>query len=301
MYSCICALIKTLKIVLRYIGLLFVSLIPFIGFGHIRGFLNWEHGFIFYLLCYFLFGLYTSLKKQSIYKTMGIFFIPLLAYPVLLYFEAKDYYYPHLAPSIFLTGAIGYILGLYFLRSRFAISTMLALSIFVQIVIIKKKLPDYFFNIMTHSVALSHLEGKKLNFQFDDLDGNSVSSKYFKNKVVVLDFWFTGCEACVVKHREYEKLYILFKNNPNVVIASVVDGRYSSREETKSFLRKYKYGFKTFYDKDGNLSRKYNLDTDGYPVQIHINRAGKIIGTVSGFGLKSLWYNNTIKTIKSQL
>ena len=44
----------------------------------------------------------------------------------------------------------------------------------------------------------SDLIGKKVpEFKFTDLNGNEISTENTKGKVVVLNFWFTGCKPCI--------------------------------------------------------------------------------------------------------
>lgn len=71
----------------------------------------------------------------------------------------------------------------------------------------------------------SHLKciNKNLtDFELEDTNGLTTSYKDFKNKVLIMDFWFTGCGGCssyyknvlsIVKER--------FKNNPNVIFLSI--------------------------------------------------------------------------------
>jgi thiol-disulfide isomerase/thioredoxin len=42
-----------------------------------------------------------------------------------------------------------------------------------------------------------------------------------KNKIIVLEFWYSGCGYCFEKMPELEKQYFAFKNNPNVEIYTV--------------------------------------------------------------------------------
>jgi len=73
--------------------------------------------------------------------------------------------------------------------------------------------------------------GKKFsNFDLQDIYGKSIQLSEFKNKVVLLDFWFTGCGYC----QQFYKNVLTgteqkFKDNPNVVFISISVDRSKSR------------------------------------------------------------------------
>lgn len=279
-----------------------LAIIPFFGFGHVRGMTNWFYAYVTYTIIYFMYGYAIKKYNLNILRYHFIFIAPLLAYPIFLYTEDKEYYYPGLAPTIFLAGIFGYCTGLLFKSYRFSALVILIGILSLELFSYNKLLPQYFYSKMNNNVNLSKLNGIKPELIFQDLDGNTIPKKYFENKVVVLDFWFTGCEACILKHPDYERVYNYFSNDPNVIIATVVDGQYNSRETVRSFLSKHSYRFPTFYDPQGGFSRKYKLSTDGYPVEIRLDRKGKVIGTVWTFGsYKDLWYSDLISAVKHLL
>lgn len=58
-------------------------------------------------------------------------------------------------------------------------------------------------------------------FSIIDTKGDTVSLDDFSGKIVLLDFWFTGCAGCIQMVPALKKVEKYFSNNPNVVFLSV--------------------------------------------------------------------------------
>jgi|GEM_PF-1482414 len=131
---------------------------------------------------------------------------------------------------------------------------------------------------------------KVLPFKFYDINGNEYTNTFFKDKLVVFDFWYTGCGACANLFRTSKPIREYFKDNEGIMFVSVnVDfqqekwekglqsGLYTDNCElnlwvkekgfTNSFLKSY--GFNGYprilvMDGDGNLvsANLPHLDTD---------------------------------------
>ncbi|MBS1771552.1 MAG: TlpA family protein disulfide reductase [Bacteroidetes bacterium] len=79
---------------------------------------------------------------------------------------------------------------------------------------------------------------KLINQDNDTLNINSINAK-----VIVLDYWFTGCGVCYKKFPHLQELYLKYKDNKDVFIASVNIPFNSSRydEYGNSQLKKYSF------------------------------------------------------------
>ncbi len=125
------------------------------------------------------------------------------------------------------------------------------------------------------------------DFSLKDASDKTVSLKKFRRKVVMLDFWFTGCGACKEMAPRVRKLEEKYKNQPVVFISICVDRK---REQWLSTLKTNVYtsplsvnlyteekgsqhpviqnynvsGYPTFVliDKNGNLAPNPNMDED---------------------------------------
>lgn len=58
-------------------------------------------------------------------------------------------------------------------------------------------------------------------FELEDLNGRKVKLADFKNKVVLVDFWYTGCMGCALLKEGMSPVLEKFKNNPAVVFLSI--------------------------------------------------------------------------------
>ncbi len=59
------------------------------------------------------------------------------------------------------------------------------------------------------------------DFRFATLDGDEVTKETLAGKLVVLDFWFTGCPPCKLQTPVLEKVYQAFKDHEDVAFYSV--------------------------------------------------------------------------------
>ncbi|ANF52953.1 hypothetical protein A0O34_21575 [Chryseobacterium glaciei] len=59
------------------------------------------------------------------------------------------------------------------------------------------------------------------NFSLSDITGKIRTMDGFKGKVVLLDFWFTGCTGCKVLAQRMKPIIGSYKNNKNLVFISI--------------------------------------------------------------------------------
>jgi thiol-disulfide isomerase/thioredoxin len=117
-------------------------------------------------------------------------------------------------------------------------------------------------------------------FKFNLPDTSGIMHDYteFKGKVILLDFWFTGCAACRQIKPKMDSIAHLFKNNNIVFITISID---KNKDQWKSSIRK------NIYTSEHNI----NLYTEGkgddhpiisyyligsYPELILIDKKGKL-------------------------
>ena len=117
---------------------------------------------------------------------------------------------------------------------------------------------------------------KAPSFSLTDINGNHISSEDSKNKIVVLNFWFTACKPCVEEIPELNALHEKFKNNPEVVFASIT---FNPKEEVQSFLKEHPIAYPVVSD-----ARSVTKDFKvlGYPNNIVIDRSGNYAFVMSG-------------------
>lgn len=95
-------------------------------------------------------------------------------------------------------------------------------------------------------------------FTLPDMNGNIIRLDSLRGKVVILDFWFTGCTYCAKLYPFLERVEDHYSDNPNVVFLSI-----NIDEEKEMWLKSArqgdKYGQYTSIDKKNVI----NLNTEG--------------------------------------
>lgn len=117
------------------------------------------------------------------------------------------------------------------------------------------------------------------NFSLSDMNGKMVSLSDFKGKAVLLDFWFTGCSACVELSKEMDKSVIpKFKDSSVVFVSICLDkerekwiksvgtGKYTNEESINLFTDGLAF--------DHPLVKYYNIQ--GCPTLLLIDKEGRI-------------------------
>lgn len=118
---------------------------------------------------------------------------------------------------------------------------------------------------------------KAYDFSLLDSSGKSHRLNDFKGKVVLMDFWFTGCRGCAILNKMMTPVFDHFKNNKKVVFISVsID---SNREIWLKSLKEEVYthtnSINLLSDKERQLIKYYNITS--YPTLLLINSEGKLI------------------------
>lgn len=127
---------------------------------------------------------------------------------------------------------------------------------------------------------------KAFNFELTDVSGSKIKLDDFRGKIVIMDFWFTGCVGCLQMAKSLKNVILFFKNHPDVAFVSVcVDGRrkindwrktvaeekYSSNEEI-NLITNEPFG-------ESEIVKHYKIDNE-YPALIIISKSGSILTTM---------------------
>lgn len=279
------------------ISMIFISLVNF----NIHDYrINTPLFFVFYFLfsIFFLTLNRYDTKKAIFYLAMPLFLFTiegLIANPAL---------FPTYIPAVPLAGLAGIIVVFMYKKasksSAFFFGTC---SIIVLLLYCFWLLPKY---IQTQEKnALKFLEQKPVNFtnSLQKLDKTNVTYQMLsQRKVVLLDFWFIGCDPCMRKMKYLQELHNAYKLNPNVLIAVVSFGGSDTIEEVLAFKQKHpEYTFEFLYDVGGEFSKKNNFT--GYPVELILNSSQNVISTYHGFRRETehLYFDKTKQTIETIL
>lgn len=121
---------------------------------------------------------------------------------------------------------------------------------------------------------------------FNDRYGNKFDLKNHKNKVILVDMWFTGCAGCIAVSKALPNVEDAFKDNPNVAFVSL-----SIDKNKPVWLRSINpdinhpgihyttarsiYLYTNGTGKNNEFIKRYNA-TSGYPRLILIGKKGEI-------------------------
>jgi peroxiredoxin len=119
-------------------------------------------------------------------------------------------------------------------------------------------------------------EGKKFPaFNFVDLKGNRYNSENTRGKIVVLNCWFIGCQACEAEMPQLNELVNQYKNRKDVVFISLTS---DSKKKLEPFLKRKPFNYSIIASQDQFISKTLNINV--FPTQFIINKQGTIASVV---------------------
>ena len=123
------------------------------------------------------------------------------------------------------------------------------------------------------------------DFSATDINGNPISLKDYRRKVVLLDFWATWCGPCIAEMPNVKKIYDTHKDMGFVVIGISLDNDAS---EVRDFLKECELPWRQVCDgQDGPLKKLFQIR--GIPSLWLIDREGEVISyNVRGAELRKL-------------
>ena len=104
------------------------------------------------------------------------------------------------------------------------------------------------------------------DFEFTDQNNELVTNENFKNKVYVVEFFFTSCPTiCPRMNENMVKIQNEFYGNPSFGIASVsIDPERDSPEVLKAYAKEKGATLKNWYFLTGDKSDVYSFSNDGF-------------------------------------
>ena len=143
-------------------------------------------------------------------------------------------------------------------------------------------------------------------FKGKDLDGNDVDDSLFaKNKVTVLNFWFSGCKPCVGELSKLNELNEKLKEMGGEVLGintDTLDNNEAGIKEAKEILKAQGASYKNLtFDSDSTVG-KYAGNIMAFPTTVLVDKDGNIVGEpfIGGIDDQSN-YDQLMKQIQSVL
>ena len=116
-------------------------------------------------------------------------------------------------------------------------------------------------------------EGKPLpKINYVDLEGKKYDSETIKGKILVLDFWFIGCTACVAEMPKLNKLKAQYSNRKDILFAAIA---FDKENALRKFMKKTDFHFDIISDTAYYLIKK--LGINGFPTSVIINKDGNVV------------------------
>jgi peroxiredoxin len=108
-------------------------------------------------------------------------------------------------------------------------------------------------------------------FNFTDLNGNSITNKTFKDKIVVIKCWYIHCPMCIKEFPFVNKLVSQYKDRNDIVFISLA-------EDTPDQLRKFLVKKPLSYVVVPNMKKYMNetLHLNAFPTHFILNKKGQI-------------------------
>lgn len=123
--------------------------------------------------------------------------------------------------------------------------------------------------------------GKKIpDLSFTDINGNLFTNNGMKGKIVLMDFWFTGCAGCVDMVPVLKKIENEFKGDTNVVFLSISADKDRAKWAKSISEKKYTTGDGVHLYTNGNGFDDYTLRAlavSSYPTLFLIDHENKIV------------------------
>ena len=135
---------------------------------------------------------------------------------------------------------------------------------------------------MTAGANASSEATKFPSFTGKDLDGNDVNSDelFSKNKVTVMNFWFTTCKPCVGELGDLEKLNQELAEKGGQVVgvnSFTLDGNKGEIADAKDVLSKKGVTYKNIWFKSDSEAGKFTSNLFSFPTTYVIDQNGNIV------------------------
>jgi peroxiredoxin/YHS domain-containing protein len=113
-------------------------------------------------------------------------------------------------------------------------------------------------------------------FVVENLDGESVSLKDFKGRMVLVDFWATWCKPCLETMPNVQKLYSTYSDKSFEVLGVSIDEGEDRVEKIKKMVDKMNISYPIFLDAK-QMPAWHQFKVKAIPAMFLIDGEGQII------------------------
>lgn len=119
------------------------------------------------------------------------------------------------------------------------------------------------------------------DFTLATLDGKQARLSDYKGQVVLIDFWSTTCDPCMIEMPHLVELYKQNKDKGFVVLAVSADGP-ESRAQVSSVVRSKEMIFPVLLDEETVVTARYNPKRE-LPFTVLVGKDGSIVHKRGGY------------------
>lgn len=248
---------------------------------------------ILYLLVGYFFN--RSAVSFFTYRLLLMFWYILL---LLIYSSLVNYSWD--LPALAIVCLVSYKMGYYLTRDVNKKGKGLILLLFLTGIVIWL---CFFVPWITYKNNTSPMDSSaSIRFEFvaASNEDSLITSQDLRGKVVLLDFWFKNCGACMRQYPQMEKVYKYFQSNKDLCIFWVNNG-IDSLSNIRELIDKRDIEIPVLIDKGGLFVNRIGIYE--YPQYILIDRSGKIVERHIGYSIDEamVFEDYTIAKISSLL
>lgn len=123
---------------------------------------------------------------------------------------------------------------------------------------------------------MDHLVGQQLmDLNMEDINGNTFNTDNLKDKVTVINCWFTACVPCITEIPDLNALKEKYKNADVQFLAITFD----DDDKVLPFLKKHPFNYRIFTQQKELLNQ---LEIQLFPTTFIADKSGNIIHSESG-------------------
>jgi peroxiredoxin len=137
------------------------------------------------------------------------------------------------------------------------------------------------------NAVLGKLPQKAPDFTLKNHDGTEVNLAKLRGRVVLVNFWATWCDTCVVEMESLERLASQFKDKPFTLLAVSVDDDW---DKVRSFFKNGS-AMSVVLDKEKATPARYG--TEKYPESFLIDPEGNIRYYV--VSERQIWHSDEVR------
>ena len=119
------------------------------------------------------------------------------------------------------------------------------------------------------------------DFSLPALDGSTVRLSDYAGKVVLVDFWSTTCDPCMVEIPHLVELYRKHKAQGLVVLAVSLDGP-ESRAQVSNTAQNKRMDFPVLLDEETTVVAQFNPKRE-LPFSVLVGRNGAVLRKRAGY------------------